>query len=232
MVLLKFQKENRLAPIKQGVFHFRPTNSYRIDPTSFRGDPMEGKAFGDPSGSFQIDGFEISQWIEEIVWSKEYEGNILSISFFQLNMNNCHEVEDGLFTLNENAIKMMQQFGDSFIAINPFQFISSIETALSGLKCNYEFHPIHYCDIKDYNAVRQFFRRMHDANSLYSEFFLKDESQYGFQNEWRFLIHDQDNELPLEENGGVNIHTGFRTEIPIFKTEDIETLRVSKDLLF
>lgn len=231
MLLIKFQKEKRLIPIQQGIFHFTPTQSFREDPSACRGDPMEGRVFGDPNGTFKINGFEISQWIESVIWSKEYEGNILSISFFLLSMENCHEIEDGVFTINEEAIKMMKGFGDSFIILNPYSFISYMKAALSESKCNYECHSIQYCDIKDYQAVRRFFKKMEKEGSLYPEFFIKDRSNYGLQNEWRFLIHDLANEFPLTANGGVNIKTGFSTEMPIFKSEQLSTLRISREFL-
>ena len=231
MLLIKFQKENRLIPIQQGIFHFRPTQSFRDDPLISRGDSMEGRVFGNPNGSFKINGLEISQWIESIIWSKEYEGNILSTSFFLLNMENCHELGEGVFTINEDSIEMMKSFGDSFIILNPYIFISCMKTALSKYKCNYEYHRVHYCDIRDHYAVNDYFDKMKRENSLYPEFFLKDRSNYALQNEWRFLIHDQDNEFPLTANGGVNISTEFRTEIPIFNIEQLTTLRLSKEYL-
>lgn len=231
MLLIKFQKENRLVPMKQGIFHFRPTQSFRDDPSSCRGDPMEGMVYGDPNSSFQIEGVEISKWIESIVWSKEYKGNILSLSLFQFNAENCHEIEKGIYCPNADAVEMMKDFGSSCIIMNSQQLVSSLEAALSDRKCNYEYHPIHYCDIKDHGAVRQFFQDMKKEKSLYPEFFLKDRTTYGLQNEWRFLIHDIADEFPLTANGGVNIHTPFRTQIPLFKTDDLTSLRVSKDFL-
>lgn len=231
MILLRFKKEERLKPIKKGIFHLRPTVAYRDDPVKYRGDPMEGKIFGNPAASFKINGFEISQWIESIIWSREFEGNILSMSFFQLNMDNCHEVEKGIYTINDDAVEKMKGFGDFFITLNSAHIIPSMEAALSGYKCNYEYHPVRYCDIHNYNAVQQCLKNMRDNGYMYSEFFLKDKSEYGPQNEWRFLIHDYANEFPLLDNGGVDLQTDFRSDVPLFKTEQLTTLRISKDLL-
>ena len=212
--------------IKQGIFHFRPTVSYRYDTIRYRGDPMEGMVYGDPSASIMLNGYDISQYVESVIWSRKYDGNILSISFFQLNLDNCHEIENGIFTINRDAVEMMKEFGEYFITLDSTRVVSSLESSLSSYKCKYEYGPVYYCDTHNIQAVQKTCKKIHDKGLIYWEYFLKDESDYKQQNEWRFLIHDIANEFPLADNGGVNIQTDLRSDIPLFKTEELVSLRI------
>lgn len=51
------------------------------------------------------------------------------------------------------------------------------------------------------------------------------------QNEWRIIIHDINNEFPIEGGGGVNIVTAFQTKMPIFETRSLKTLLLSEEYL-
>ena len=234
MQFIKFQEEKYLEPIKDGVFYFRPVQSFRDDPMKHRGDSNEGITYLDvarPGASFKINNVEIIQLIESIAFSKEYEGNTLSLSLSKLDLNNCHEIESGIYTINEDFLEEMRNFGSSFIIIEPIQFIESMKKALSKCKCNYEYRSIYYCDKRDGDAVQKHFDKMKEIDSWYGELFLKDIAEYGLQNEWRFLIHDIANEFPLTVNGGVNIQTTYRSKMPIFHIDDLNTLQISKEFL-
>ena len=149
MLLLKFQKEEYLKPIQQGVFHFSSIETYRDDPTSFRGDEMEGKLFGDPKSPFLINGIDISPYLKSVIFSKEYEGRILSICFSKLDLNNCHEIGEDLYTPNNDFIEEMTKFGTSFITISSYEFCDCMAKALENKKCSYSFHSIIYNDKND-----------------------------------------------------------------------------------
>lgn len=234
MLFIKFQEEKYLEPIKNGVFYFRPVQSFRDDPTEHRGDANEGITYLDvkrPGASFKINDIEIVQRIESVSYSKEYEGNTLSLSLSKLNLDNCHEIDSGLYTINLDFLEEMKSFGSSFIFIDPIQFVECMKQALSACKCNYEYRSIYYCDKRDGAAVQKHFDRMKEIDSWYGELFLKDITEYGLQNEWRFLIHDIANEFPLTVNGGVNIQTPYRSNMPIFHTDDLKSLQISKEYL-
>ena len=93
--------------------------------------------------------------------------------------------------------------------------------------CNYDYHPIYYVNKNDYTAITQYFKKFSD--STYREFFIKEKDTYSLQNEWRFLIHDIDSCFVINQKGGVDIKTGFRSEMPILESDQLRRFKIHKE---
>ena len=63
MLFIKFGKKEHLEQLRNGIVHFSTLKTFQKDPTSFRGDKMEGRLYIDPkqpvppasSSKYQID---------------------------------------------------------------------------------------------------------------------------------------------------------------------------------
>lgn len=155
----------------------------------------------------------------------------MSFSAAKLDHNNCHAIEDGLFTLNDDFIAEMEQFGRHVLIFSAGEFVQGLEESLEKYTCNYLYRSIFYCDKTDHAAISEHFKDMRGIEEEYEYCFVKDYTPYARQNEWRFIIHDIDGEFQIEDTGGVNIKTNFNTKMPIFETAALKTLHVSEGFL-
>lgn len=232
MLLLKFGKKEHLEQLKNGIVHFSQLETFQNDPTTFRGDKMEGKEYIDPSKPFIINGHDISSYIKEATVSHEYECPLWSFSASMLSYKNCHQISDGIYSPNESFITEMKQFGDYFLSFNGYAFIDSLKQEFDRTQCSYEYHPIKYMDKHDYDLIHKYYSGFSEAESHTRHLFVKDTANgYPLQNEWRIVFFDHGNQYKLN-HGGVNIQTGFSTPMPIFPVNDLSTLRCSKEFLF
>lgn len=224
MFFIKFGKEKNLKMLQKGIVHFRPLSTFEKDPTKFRGDPLEAKLLLDPNQPFLINGVPIPA-PSQVSYTFDGYDSILSFSASKLDYKNCHEIDKGIFSPNEDFVQEMQQFGDYFLILSANALIDSLERRLQGEKCNYGHKSIRYNNKSNYESNTDVFQDQHFGS--YNICFVKDEPQYGLQNEWRFIIDDYANQFPLIDNGGVNLQTDFSTETPIFETKLLHTLQMS-----
>lgn len=231
MVLLKFGQEEHLRQLKEGIVHFSPLVQFIEDSTDFRGDPLEASILYDLSQPFLINGRNIIPYVKEIKQSYAGFDSILTFSAAKLDHSICHMRDDGLFVLNDDFVTSMEQFG-SYVLIFPAKdFVFGLEKALKMNRCNYVRRPIFYCDKSDHTAIAEYLKSRTEEEDPYGYCFIKDRTPYAIQNEWRFIIHDVNNEFQLKDNGGVNIQTGFRARTPIFETTALRELVASEDFL-
>ena len=63
--------------------------------------------------------------------------------------------------------------------------------------------------------------------------FVKDTSNaYPLQNEWRMIFLDHSNHYRLNGTSGINLRTDFSTQMPIFSTDQLGTLRCTEEYLY
>ena len=231
MLFLKFGKKEHLQQLKNGFIHFRPLSSFISDSTNFRGDRLEASLFIDLSHPIIINGTDYSPYIKEAIQTYVRFDSILSFSASILDHNNCHVAKDGIFTVNDDFIEEMEQFGSHVLIFSAKEFIGRLKETLKMYKCNFSYHPIFYCDKTNHVAISKHFKDKGEAVDPYDYCFIKDYTPYAKQNEWRIIIHDTNNEFQIEDTGGVNIKTNFSTKIPIFETSALKTLLVSEEYL-
>ncbi len=230
MMMLKFGKKEHLELLKAGVLHFRPLDVFSKDLTSFRGDHLEGKLRYPKNEKLIVNGLDISPYIKEATISCVGFENILSFSLALLDINNCHVIEEDLYTPNDDFICEMQQFGDHFLILPP-DMITALKKKLETYNCYWKRQSIFYCDKSDFKTIRNHYIKKNGSVSEYDLHCFTKELSYSKQNEYRFIIHDFENEFPLDKNGGVNIKADFTVEMPIFETSSLRTLRISRCLL-
>lgn len=232
VLLIKFGKKEHLEQLKNGIVHFSELEVFQDDPTAFRGDKMEGKDYIDPSKPFLINETDISPYVKEVIVSREFEIPVFSFSASLLSYKNCHKISDDLYTLNDEFIAEMKQFGDYFLIINAYEFIDSLSKVFQSSKCGFEYHPMTYIDKRNYNQVHEYYAKLDEERQRTGHLFIKDAiNGYPLQNEWRFAVFDDNCHYRLD-NGGVNIQTAFSTQVPIFCTDVMNTLQCSKEFLF
>lgn len=237
MFFIKFGKKEHLEQLKSGIVHFSRLEVFQNDPTSFRGDDMEGRVFIDTNKPFLIDGIDISKYAESITLSYNLicedgsECIPLSFSAAKLSKKNCHKLSDEVYTINADFLAEMKQFGDSFLVFNGYEFMDSIKRTFEQAPCDYEFHPISYINKHDYQKVQLYFNELSEETKPFGHLFLKDVS-YVLQSEWRIIAFDTRHLYQLDQSGSVNIQTDFRTNMPILETNLLHTLQCSKDFLF
>lgn len=239
MLLIKFGKKSHLEQLKNGIVHFCPLETFQNDPTAFRGDCMEGKLYIDPSKPFLINGTDISHLIESVTlsYNMEFEDGTpcipLSFSASMLSKKNCHRIDNEIYVINDDYYEEMQQFGDSFLLFNAFEFTDKLRLEFQKSSSSFEYHPITYIDKNDHNSVRAFFATLNEENRHMGHLFLKDTSNsYQLQSEWRMILFNNYNYYTQDKNGAVNVQTDFRSEMPVFDIEVLKTLRCSEDYLF
>ena len=231
-ILIKFGKKEHLEQLKNGIVHFSTLETFQEDPTTFRGDSMEGRLRLDPSKPFLINGKDISPYIQRGETSYELDCPLLSFSASMLSMDNCHQEPNGLYTINKNFVKEMKQFGDHFLIFNAFAFIDALIAEFSKTQCNYEFQPMTYLDKNNHPLIQNHFAKMSEERREFGYLFLKDTANsYSLQNEWRFVVFDIHSQYCKRESRGTNIKTAFTTEIPVMETENLCTLQCSDEFL-
>ena len=157
-ILIKFGKKEHLEQLKNGIVHFSSLKAFQEDPTAFRGDSMEGRLLLDPSKPFLINGKDISPYIQRAEISYELDCPLLSFSASMLSKDNCHQTSNGLYTINEEFINEMKQFGDHFLIFNAFAFINALIAEFRKTQCDYEFHPITYIDKNNHHLIQNILR--------------------------------------------------------------------------
>ena len=232
-LLIKFGKREHLEQLKNGIVHFSKLEVFQMDPTAYRGDRMEGKDYLDPTKPLLINGLDISPYLKEATISHEFEVPVLSFSASLLSQKNCHKISDDLYTLNDEFIAEMKQFGDHFLVFNAYEFIDALAKKCCSSKCGYEYHPMVYVDKHNYDQVREYYAGLNEERKHTGQLFIKDTiNGYPLQNEWRFVVFDDNCHYHLDSHGGVNIQTDFCTEAPVFCTALLNTLECTKEFLF
>lgn len=135
------------------MVHFMPLSSFVGDSTCFRGDRLEVRLLLDLKKPFLINGVDVAPYAKEIVLSYDGFDSILSFSTAMINHVNCHVTKDGLFTLNDDFIEEMMQFGDHVLVFCAEEFIWSLQEKLKTYGCNYSYHPIFHCDKSNYTEI-------------------------------------------------------------------------------
>ena len=69
MLFIKFGKKEHLEQLRNGIVHFSTLKTFQKDPTSFRGDKMEGRLYIDPKQPMLVNGLDISSFMKECVIS-------------------------------------------------------------------------------------------------------------------------------------------------------------------
>ena len=233
VLLIKFGKHEHLEQLKNGIVHFSPIEQFQEDPTDFRGDKMEGKHYIDTSKPFLINGTDISMYIKEAVVSYELNCPVCSFSASLLSYNNCHMVSEGEYAPNDDFIAEMRKFGDYFLIFNAFDFIDSLAKEFEITGCGYEYHPMVYIDKHNHELVRGYFDTKSEDQKSTAHLFVKDTTNsYPLQNEWRMIFLDHSNHYRLNGTSGINLRTDFSTQMPIFSTVQLGTLRCTKENLY
>ena len=233
VLLIKFGKKEHLEQLKNGIVHFSPIELFQEDPTDFRGDKMEGKHYIDTSKPFLINGTDISMYIKEAVVSYELNCPVCSFSASLLSYNNCHMVSGGEYAPNDDFIAEMKKFGDYFLVFNAFDFIDSLAKEFEITGCGYEYHPVVYIDKHNHELVRGYFDTKSEDQKSTAHLFVKDTmNSYPLQNEWRMIFLDHSNHYRLNGTSGINLRTDFSTQMPIFSTDQLDTLRCTKEYLY
>ena len=233
VLLIKFGKQEHLEQLKNGIIHFSPIELFQEDPTDFRGDKMEGKHYIDTSKPFLINGTDISMYIKEAVVSYELNCPVCSFSASLLSYNNCHMVSEGEYAPNDDFIAEMRKFGDYFLVFNAFDFIDSLVKEFEITGCGYEYHPMVYIDKHNHELVRGYFDTKSEDQKSTAHLFVKDTSNaYPLQNEWRMIFLDHSNHYRLNGTSGINLRTDFSTQMPIISTDQLGTLRCTKEYLY
>ena len=111
MLFIKFGKKEHLEQLRNGIVHFSTLKTFQKDPTSFRGDKMEGRLYIDPKQPMLVNGLDISSFMKECVISYETNCPEFSFSASILSRKNCHKCTDGLYTVNQEYLNEMRQFG-------------------------------------------------------------------------------------------------------------------------
>ena len=232
MLFIKFGKKEHLEQLRNGIVHFSTLKTFQKDPTSFRGDKMEGRLYIDPKQPMLVNGLDISSFMKECVISYETNCPEFSFSASILSRKNCHKCTDGLYTVNQEYINEMRQFGECFLIINAFELIEALRTEFSNTGSGFEYHPIVYINKTNYSKIQEYFNNLSSKNRLTGHLFLKDDTNsYRIQNEWRMVLFDFNNHYPADNNG-VNVKTCYLTEMPVLDTESLATLRCSEEYLF
>mgnify|MGYP004534339777 FL=1 len=231
--LLKFGKKEHLEQLKNGIVHFSPIELFQEDVTTFRGDKMEGKEYLGLSKPFVVNGVDISAYIEEAVISGIPDCPVRSFSASLLSHKNCHMVSEDTYALNDNFIAEMSQFGDHALLFNFYDFVNALVKNLEAAGCGYGYHPIKYIDKRNHGLIREYYDKIGEDSKSMAHLFVKDTANsYPLQNEWRFVFFDDNNYFHLGEGDGKNLCTEFSTQMPVFTTDELCTLRCSGDCLF
>lgn len=232
MLLIKFGKREHLEQLQHGIVHFSALKVFQSDPTSFRGDKMEGRLYIDPKQPLLINGFDISPFIDSCVVSYDATCPEFSFSASILSKRICRKCSDGLYTIDPAYLAEMRQFGECFMLINASAFIDALQAEFSKTRCDYEYHPVVYINKNCYPAIYEYFGNLSPARKRTGHLFLKDDANsYRIQNEWRLVFFDVDHHYP-SDNHGVNIKTNFSTKMPVLEAEDLTALRCSQEYLF
>ena len=231
MLLMKFGEKEHLEQLKNGIIHFSPLSTFVEDSSCFRGDPLEGKLLIDLSHPVLINGLDITPYIEQATQSFVGFESILSFSASMLNHANCHAYKNGLYSPNDDYIAEMEQFGSHVLIFSANDFIIALNKTLKSHTCNFEYHPIFYCNKTDHTAISKYMKGRQIEKNPYDYCFIKDHTPYSKQNEWRTIIHDIDGEFPIDSTGGFNLKTEFCTKMPIFETLELKSLQVSDEFL-
>lgn len=231
MLFMKFGKKEHLEQLKNGIVHFSPLSTFVEDPSSFRGDPLEGKLLIDLSYPVLINGMDITPYVKQATQSFVGFDSILSFSASMLNHRNCHVYKNGLYSPNDDYIAEMAQFGSHVLIFSATDFVIALKNTLKSHTCNFEYHPIFYCNKTDHTSISEHLKDSQPEQNPYDYCFIKDRTPYSRQNEWRAIIHDINGEFPIDSTGSLNIKTEFRTKMPIFRTFELKTLQVSDEFL-
>ena len=232
-LIIKFGKREHLEQLRNGIVHFSRLESFQNDPTSFRGDKMEGKNYIDPSKPFLFNGADFSSYIKEAIISYRFVNcTALSFSASVLSCKNCHLISEGIYTPNDDFIAEMSQFGDYFLVFNAIVFINSLRKTFETTECSWECHPMAYIDKRNYELVRDYYKKLSNDRKNSAHLFVKDTvNSYSLQNEWRGVVFDHGNHYSVDKNGGANIQTNFSTKMPIFSVDKLKTLQCSREFL-
>ena len=77
MLFIKFGKKEHLEQLRNGIVHFSTLKTFQKDPTSFRGDKMEGRLYIDPKQPMLVNGLDISSFMSVLFLTKQIAQNFL-----------------------------------------------------------------------------------------------------------------------------------------------------------
>ena len=172
MLFIKFGKKEHLEQLRNGIVHFSTLKTFQKDPTSFRGDKMEGRLYIDPKQPMLVNGLDISSFMKECVISYETNCPEFSFSASILSRKNCHKCTDGLYTVNQEYLNEMRQFGECFLTINAFELIEALRTEFSNTGSGFEYHPVVYINKTNYSKIQEYFNNLSSKNRLTGHLFL------------------------------------------------------------
>ena len=142
-------------------------------------------------------------------------------------------VSEGEYAPNDDFIAEMRKFGDYFLVFNAFDFIDSLAKEFEITGCGYEYHPMVYIDKHNHELVRGYFDTKSEDQKSTAHLFVKDTTNsYPLQNEWRMIFLDHSNHYRLNGTSGINLRTDFSTQMPIFSTDQLGTLRCTEEYLY
>ena len=230
MLLIKFGKAEHLEQLKKGIVHFSTIETFQEDPTSHRGDRLDGRLLLEPM--VIINGHDYSPYCEEVLLSHETDCPQLSFSASILSKEICHITPKKLYAINEDFIEEMKHFDGYCLIINASSFVRALKTELDKAKCDYEYHKMDYVDKHDFHKMREYFSGLSSERQPSGHLFVKDRTDsYLLQNEWRFVVFDINSQYSTKKDTGVNIKTGFSTPMPVLRTEELATFQCSEDYL-
>ena len=232
-LFIKFGEKEHLEQLRNGIVHFSTLETFQKDPTTFRGDRLDGRLLLDPSKPFVINGHDYSPYIKEAILSYETDRPQLSFSASMLSKKNCHKISNDLYSVNRDFVDEMRNFGEYFLIINAFEFINAMEDELEKAQCYYEYHRMTYIDKNDHLQIQSYFAGLSSERREFAHLFIKDTANsYPLQNEWRLVAFDIDNYYHAIGCDGINIQTGFSTQMPVLETAQLITLQCSENFLF
>lgn len=232
MLLIKFGEKEHLEQLKNGILHFSTLETFQDDPTSFRGDRLDGKLLYDLREPFLVDGRDISPYLKEVTFFPETDCPQLSFSASILSKKVCVKLSNGLYTINESFVEEMKKFGDHFLILNPPEFIRAVTDDFKKAQCEYEYHPMVYMNKRNPKLLREYFRGLDENRREFAHLFIKDTANlYPMQNEWRLVVFDTYNHYCTKSCKQINIETGFSTQMPVLETEGLVSLQCSEEFL-
>lgn len=177
-LLIKFGKKGHLEQLRNGIVHFSTLETFQKDPTTFRGDRLEGKLLLDPSKPLIIDGCDYSPYINIKEAAISWETNCPQLSIFasMLSKKNCYRLSDGFYSINWDFVDEMRQFGEYYLIINAFEFIDAVTEELEKTQCYYEYHRITYIDKNNHQQMRYYFAGLSSERREFAHLFIKDTS--------------------------------------------------------
>lgn len=195
-ILKCFSKEEYRQDFLNGNIYFKASGYFRKLEDTYRGDKNDGKKPID----VKLSEISIKKAGEVVVPNSEllnvvlgFDGDdkvpIFCCSALNYNILNCN---GNRYTLKEEFIKEIQQFGKYFAYVSWNEFANKMDAISQAKRIGYEIGEVTYADI-----AKKYAKESLAVNNLieqYEVFFYKDES-YKWQNEIRVILDSPDGSL-------------------------------------